>query len=172
MGILDALRRNPTGQADAMRQTTSLTMAYLLEQNRQFEAYMREKVAELEARVAAQQARTMTAMVINEATPLPVAVVWTPPETAVEPLPEQANEPGLTAFDDFWDNPEAVEPVEAVVEPPRLDWQTALLGEASLPATAAVFQSEAEPATELTALDEPVVEFNLPLVDGLVEDWA
>lgn len=57
MGLFNALRGGGKGQTDAMRQTTTLTMAYLLEQNRQFEAYMREKVEELEARVAAQQAR-------------------------------------------------------------------------------------------------------------------
>ena len=54
MGFLDALKG---GGGDAIRHSTSLTMAYLLEQNRKFEAYMRGKVEELEARVAAQQAR-------------------------------------------------------------------------------------------------------------------
>ena len=54
MAFLDALRGSGD---DAIRQSTSLTMAYLLEQNRKFEAYMRQKVVELEARVAGQQAR-------------------------------------------------------------------------------------------------------------------
>ena len=58
MGFLDALKG---GGGDAIRQSTSLTMAYLLEQNRKFEAYMRGKVEELEARVAAQQARLAAA---------------------------------------------------------------------------------------------------------------
>lgn len=40
---------------DAIRQSTSMTMAYLLEQNRKFESFMRQKVEELEGRVSAQQ---------------------------------------------------------------------------------------------------------------------
>lgn len=55
MGFLNALKGG--GNKDAMRQTTSLTMAYLLEQNARFEAFMRQKVDELEAIVAQQQAR-------------------------------------------------------------------------------------------------------------------
>jgi hypothetical protein len=55
MGFLNALKGS--GNKDAMRQTTSLTMAYLLEQNARFEAFMRQKVDELEAIVAQQQAR-------------------------------------------------------------------------------------------------------------------
>jgi hypothetical protein len=54
VGFLDAFK---AGEEDAIRQSTSLTMAYLLAQNGKFEAYMRSKVEELEARVAAQQAR-------------------------------------------------------------------------------------------------------------------
>ena len=65
MGFLNAFRGK--GSNDAMRQTTSLTMAYLLEQNTCFEAYMRQKVEELEARVAAQQARVS---VVEVAPPL------------------------------------------------------------------------------------------------------
>jgi len=42
---------------EAMRQSTSLTMAYLMEQNRKFELFMREKVELLESRVAAQSTR-------------------------------------------------------------------------------------------------------------------
>ncbi|MBE7556668.1 MAG: hypothetical protein HS126_36930 [Anaerolineales bacterium] len=55
MGFLNALKGG--GNKDAMRQTTSLTMAYLLEQNARFETFMRQKVDELEAIVAQQQAR-------------------------------------------------------------------------------------------------------------------
>jgi hypothetical protein len=53
-GILNALRR---GESDAIRESTSLTTAYLLEQNRKFEAFMRDRIAELESRVTSQQAR-------------------------------------------------------------------------------------------------------------------
>lgn len=55
MKLFNALRGG--SNKDAMRQTTSLTMAYLLEQNARFELFMRQKVGELEAIVAQQQAR-------------------------------------------------------------------------------------------------------------------
>lgn len=57
MGLLDALRGDNN---DVMRHSTSVTMAYLLAQNRKFEAFMGQKAEELEARVAAQQARLST----------------------------------------------------------------------------------------------------------------
>lgn len=64
MKLFNALRGG--SNKDAMRQTTSLTMAYLLEQNARFEVFMRQKVNELEAIVAQQQARHV------EAGPVPV----------------------------------------------------------------------------------------------------
>jgi hypothetical protein len=48
-------RGGSQSSTDAIRQSTSLTMAYLLEQNRKFEFFMRQKVEELEERVSAQQ---------------------------------------------------------------------------------------------------------------------
>ncbi|GIK38038.1 MAG: hypothetical protein BroJett011_18710 [Chloroflexota bacterium] len=48
-------RRGSQSSTDAIRQSTSMTMAYLLEQNRKFEFFMRQKVEELEGRVSAQQ---------------------------------------------------------------------------------------------------------------------
>jgi hypothetical protein len=58
-GILSALgRRNQS--KDPMRESAALTTVYLLEQNQKFEHYMRQKVDDLEARVAAQQARLST----------------------------------------------------------------------------------------------------------------
>ena len=42
---------------EAIRQSTSMTMAYLLEQNRKFESFMRQKVEKLEERVSAQLIR-------------------------------------------------------------------------------------------------------------------
>ena len=70
MRFLDALKG---GGGDAIRQSTSLTMAYLLEQNRKFEAYMRGKVEELEARVAAQQARLAAAETEADESDMPPA---------------------------------------------------------------------------------------------------
>jgi hypothetical protein len=58
MGFLDTLRGS--GNKDGMRQTTSLTMAYLLEQNARFEAFMRQRVEELETIVTQQEARAST----------------------------------------------------------------------------------------------------------------
>jgi hypothetical protein len=43
---------------EAIRRSTAMTTVYLLEMNRKFEAYMRQTVETLEARVAAQEART------------------------------------------------------------------------------------------------------------------
>jgi hypothetical protein len=54
MGFLNALRG---AGPDAMRESASLTTAYLLEQNRKFEAFMREKIAQLESRVTVQHSR-------------------------------------------------------------------------------------------------------------------
>jgi hypothetical protein len=76
MGFLDALKGG--GNKDAMRQTTSLTMAYLLEQNARFEAFMRQKVDELEAIVAQQQARHAEVDPASEEIPEPE--LWPEPE--------------------------------------------------------------------------------------------
>ena len=46
--------------SQGIRQSTALTTVYLLEMNRKFESFMRDKVEELEGRVAAQQARLST----------------------------------------------------------------------------------------------------------------
>jgi hypothetical protein len=58
-GILSTLGRNKQ-KKDPMRESAALTTVYLLEQNRKFEVFMRQKVEELETRVAAQQARLAT----------------------------------------------------------------------------------------------------------------
>jgi hypothetical protein len=76
MGFLNALKGG--GNKDAMRQTTSLTMAYLLEQNARFEAFIRQKVDELEAIVAQQQARHMEVDPASEEIPEPEP--WSEPE--------------------------------------------------------------------------------------------
>ena len=56
MGILAKFRRDADSQ-DAIRESAALTTVYLLEMNQKFEYFMREKVVELEGRVAQQQAR-------------------------------------------------------------------------------------------------------------------
>lgn len=58
-GILSAFGRGKQ-KRDPMRESAALTTVYLLEQNQQFEQFMRQKVDELESRVAAQQARLST----------------------------------------------------------------------------------------------------------------
>ena len=50
--ILARLRNGDSSQG--IRQSTALTTVYLLEMNRKFESFMRDKVEELEGRVAAQ----------------------------------------------------------------------------------------------------------------------
>lgn len=83
MGFLNALKGG--GNKDAMRQTTSLTMAYLLEQNARFEAFMRQKVDELEAIVAQQQARHAEVDPASEEIPEPEP--WSEPEEGEVALP-------------------------------------------------------------------------------------
>jgi hypothetical protein len=55
--LMQLLRGNTPQTEDALRQSTSLTMAYLLERNRRFEHFLLQKLTELESRVAAQGAR-------------------------------------------------------------------------------------------------------------------
>jgi hypothetical protein len=59
-----------------MRQTTSLTMAYLLEQNARFEAFMRRRVEELETIVTQQQARASSASGSGEVRPAEAEAAW------------------------------------------------------------------------------------------------
>ncbi|MCP4406289.1 MAG: hypothetical protein GY807_00685, partial [Gammaproteobacteria bacterium] len=56
-GLLSSLKRGNQDQAQA---SSAATAAWLLEWNQKFEQFMRAKVGELEARVAAQQARIST----------------------------------------------------------------------------------------------------------------
>lgn len=64
-GILSALGRG-NQKKDPMRESAALTTVYLLEQNQKFEQFMRQKVDELESRVAAQQARLSTREEVEE----------------------------------------------------------------------------------------------------------
>lgn len=176
MGLFNALRGGGKGQTDAMRQTTTLTMAYLLEQNRQFEAYMREKVEELEARVAAQQARASVKIDgVDEATrPMTPAAVLDGTQPAAPPGAVDDDILSFFSADFELDKAEdnaAVAPSErpaAEVEaeaqpgvraeetaPPEwVDWEAALLGSPVTTAAAPVESGGA--ANELTTEDEPV----------------
>lgn len=53
--LLSLFSRDGNSNTDAIRQSTTMTMAYLLEQNRKFEFFMREKVERLEQLVSSQQ---------------------------------------------------------------------------------------------------------------------
>jgi hypothetical protein len=53
--LLSFFSRDGNSNTDAIRQSTTMTMAYLLEQNRKFEFFMREKVERLEQLVSSQQ---------------------------------------------------------------------------------------------------------------------
>ena len=64
-GILSALGRG-NQKKDPMRESAALTTVYLLEQNQKFEQFMRQKVDDLESRVAAQQARLSTRAEVEE----------------------------------------------------------------------------------------------------------
>lgn len=115
MKLFNALRGG--GNKDAMRQTTSLTMAYLLEQNARFETFMRQKVGELEAIVAQQQARHATAELTGsepEEWGRPGAGVEEESPVVEEPLPDPLSlvdtrpvRPVMTLLNDFaLDDPE------------------------------------------------------------------
>jgi hypothetical protein len=138
MPIWDLLKQRGQG-AEAMRQSATLTTAYLLEQNRKFEAFMRARIAELEGRVAGQQAR-VTARAEEDGD-----VVEEPPaEAPAEDIPRVDVEQPVAFFDqeNAWDGPEEVEPgasnpqeslPEVGAPPPVVEgpsnWEAALLGE-------------------------------------------
>jgi hypothetical protein len=98
MKLFDALRGG--GHKDAMRQTTSLTMAYLLEQNARFETFMRRKVDELEAIVAQQQARHAEVDPASEEVAEPEEVGVEPPAELIQTNTRPAK-PVTSYFNDF-----------------------------------------------------------------------
>ncbi len=163
--ILNLLRPGRgNGQAEAIRQSTSLTMAYLLAQNRKFEQWMREKVAELEERVAGE--RTHQANEVEAEEP-----EW---ELEAEAPPDPMEEATVTFMDLEQDTaplapttfvppppaPEAAEAVESLPEeppPPEPEpepdppgW-AAMLGVEPAPETEPPPPAEAES----NAVDEP-----------------
>jgi hypothetical protein len=172
-GLLDALRG---GGSDAIRQSTSLTTAYLLEQNRKFEAYMREKVAALEGRVAGQQARLTRHEMedlndlewpglegTSSPTGMPAYAAYEEVDASGDtaPVPSVSVEPEVMSFDGFEESsdedgeavmspsvvPPAVETPIASEEPP--DWMAAL--------GVSTAQPDDEPETEDEEV-EPAVE--------------
>ncbi|HMQ54970.1 MAG TPA: hypothetical protein PKD98_23015 [Anaerolineae bacterium] len=132
-GILSALGRGKP-QTDPMRASAALTTVYLLEQNQKFEQFMRRKVEELEARVAAQQARLSSreqaeerelwaALTSFEAPPVPLvaaAEVSSEPNFAREDEPEgwdgvsPVETASIPAGEETW---ESVAPVESAFGP-------------------------------------------------------
>ena len=181
MGFLETLKG---GGSDAIRQSTSLTMAYLLAQNRKFERYMRQKVEELEARVAAQQAR----LAAREERP-DAARIEQPTEPTGEPdfyeerslLAEAAEpwseeEPPPTETDD---GASSIEPHE----PPS--WEVVLLGpghesgggEGAESGSAAPREMEEEPASlihrpHFVGSADEVTEDNEYGVESLLPNWS
>ncbi len=147
MKLLNALRGG--SNKDAMRQTTSLTMAYLLEQNARFETFMRQKVEELEAVVAQQQARHAEADETRLEAPAPEETNAAEPGQTPAGLAEtRPVKPVTSYFGDFnLDDPEAgpEEELFAADDEPSID----LPGQPAGPA------EEAATADRLPDLDEP-----------------
>lgn len=161
-GILSALGRG-NQKKDPMRESAALTTVYLLEQNQKFEQFMRQKVDELESRVAAQQARLSTRAEVEE------RELWaamesfeTPPVTTrtaektgmddivVGNVPEPEDE--LVAWDD---DPGAEEPVNAgsTAEPEEIPDYLALMSGAVMEATD---PGGIEPEVTLSVADDPL----------------
>lgn len=98
-GLLSAFGRGKQ-KKDPMRESAALTTVYLLEQNQKFEQFMRQKVDELESRVAAQQARLSTREEAEE------RELWAAMESFEAPSDPRPAE--MTAGDDSLVEPEPV----------------------------------------------------------------
>ena len=107
MGLFSIGRRS--GSRDPMRESAAMTTVYLLEWNRKFEQFLRAKVGELEARVAAQQSRLST-QAETEA-----REIWVDELPLLDDLEEGYTEaetaPYLDGFDDTLLGVEAAPPV-------------------------------------------------------------
>ena len=166
--------------SQGIRQSTALTTVYLLEMNRKFESFMRDKVEELEGRVAAQQARLSTRADVEEidwedtliteeeATPIDelewrdvVPIVDVPPEPSPAlAMTEEMTSPDVdgSIFDASTPEQEP-EPEEPAAIP---DYMTLLVGEPA--------NTEPEPATEPVSAPvgkEELAEGEAELVDDL-----
>ena len=146
-GLLSALGRG-NQQKDPMRESAALTTVYLLEQNQKFEQYMRQKVDELESRVAAQQARLSSRAEVEE------RELWAALESFEVP-PDTTQTAGLAAVDEIvvetvpesegewvaWDDDPGVdEPVNAglTAEPEEIPDYLALMSGAATESAAQV----------------------------------
>jgi hypothetical protein len=161
-----------------MRESAALTTVYLLEQNQKFEQFMRQKVDELESRVAAQQARLSTREEVEE------RELWAALEsfeahpeehTAAAPMPDHqisgdqlqpvtAND--MLAGDEGSDNDveieAAYEPVPEV-EPEEVPDYLALMSGAVTEATApASIEPDIAPSVADEMLEPDMAEFDEP----------
>lgn len=114
-------RRGSHIGTDAIRQSTSMTMAYLLEQNRKFESFMRQKVEALEGRVSAQQQTRQDLEYEDEAD-------YDPEIDRVEEADQDRGEPTASALITSADVDEpfgsSVAPLSALVTAKPMDWGT------------------------------------------------
>jgi hypothetical protein len=125
--IWQALRNRAGKKADAIGETASLNIAYLLEQNRKFRFYVEQKVAELEARVSAQQAR------LAASPGMEITEEWdTAPEApAIEEATDSMEDvPTWGEWPEEEPTPEPPAEVEAEEgDTPPPDWQMMLIGD-------------------------------------------
>lgn len=167
-------RGGSQSSTDAIRQSTSMTMAYLLEQNRKFEFFMRQKVEELEGRVSAQQQTRQDLEYENEAdydheidrveeadqdqgepivpAPITSADVDEPFGSAVEPLSSMSTSRPMDGGDDATRKPVIVSG-QPGLSPDSLSLRSADLTETGSPS--------AEDGQSKTSTDAPLPEESL-----------
>jgi hypothetical protein len=185
MGLLGSLRGKQGG--DAIRQSTTTATMHLLEQNRKFEAFMRDKVATLERQVAEDDGRLNRAEgggedgLVSEADLAADLGVEGPGEgqAAGASFPARTGHEGVAVigdgpdeFDEELKPPEALPPAypTAPVSPPlppspplkasgaTPDWRAFLAGASTAAAPGALAAGADEPATGDGAQGEDVVE--------------
>jgi hypothetical protein len=171
-GILSALGRG-NQQKDLMRESAALTTVYLLEQNQKFEQYMRQKVDELESRVAAQQARLSTRAETEE------RELWAALESFEVPpdATRTAEEPGMDdmvienvpepedELMDWDDSPGVEEPLNAgsTAEPEEIpDYLALMSGAVMEPAGPDGIEPEIDPPGADDRLEPDMAEFDEP----------
>jgi hypothetical protein len=164
-----------------MQESAALTTVYLLEQNQKFEQYMRQKVDELESRVAAQQARLSSRAEAEE------REMW----TALEPFGEfdettPESEPAapttgsmveveidLNTQKDLseWDEEIPGEPIENPLEPTTVNEPEPLPDYLTLMGGTMPLQS-AEMATEEVVTDPSAAQPAIDELDNVTQDEA
>lgn len=159
MQRLFSLLGRSRGSQDRIRESTAMTTLYLLEMNRKFETYMRDKVDELEKRVAAAQSRPgkissddEPAELWNESDGEPAVEPEPTPEPAQADLPKDVAEEDAVeaesepAQNSFLDDKEVDE-----TEPEPLPSYMSLLGGVPENET----EGEAEPEPEPDHISSP-----------------